>query len=140
MYIDVQHQGILLRGLIIGEARDLGPWLIRVGSLVPVRDRLVDYFFHGRTEHIPVEHPVEGGQVAEQVEPESVDSSKAEVEDPGATMVVYCNMTTDCFLRGGQPVMQQAPSTPPPEAERGHVPPIRPQGDSRTFLPEFLLP
>ena len=87
---------------MVGEARDRGPQLIRVGSLVPIRDGTADTVFHGLAEHIPVEQPVREVQVAEQAEVESVDSSEAKAEDPGATMVVRCTMTADRFLPGGQ--------------------------------------
>lgn len=87
-YIDVWHRGFLPPGLIVGEAQDLGPRLIRVGSLLPIRDESVDTIFHGRAEHILAEQPPEGVLVAEQVEAESVDSSGAEAEDPSEEMVV----------------------------------------------------
>ena len=87
---------------MVGKARDRSPQLIRVGSLVPTRDGTVDTVFHGHAEHIPVEQPVREVQVVERAEAESVDSSEAEVEDPGATMVVRCTMIADQFLPGSQ--------------------------------------
>ena len=66
-YIDVRHQGFFPLGLIVGEAQDLGPRLIKVGSLVLVRDRSVDTIFHDWAEHIPVEQPPVV-QVTEQAE------------------------------------------------------------------------
>ena len=59
-YIDVRHRGFLPPGLTVGEARDLGPRLIRLGSLLPVRDESTDSVFQGRVEHIPVEQPPKG--------------------------------------------------------------------------------
>lgn len=56
-YIDIRSQGLFPPRLIIGETRDLGPQLIRVGSLVPVKDASADSVFQGRTIHIPVEEP-----------------------------------------------------------------------------------
>ena len=78
-------------GLIVGEAQDLSTRLIRVGSLLPVRDRSADNVFQRHVEHIPVEQPLEGVQATKQVEVESVDSSEAEAKDPGEEMVVRRN-------------------------------------------------
>ena len=104
-------------GLIVGEAQDLGPQLVKVGSLLLVKDGSVDTVFHRRAEHIPVEEPHEGAQATEQVEFESVDSSEAETKDPSDKMVVHQNMTADWFLLGGRPIMQQ--QAPPPPTLRG---------------------
>ena len=100
-YIDVQHQGFFPLGLTIGEARDLGPQLIKVGSLVPMRDGSTDIVFHSCAEHILVEQPPVVW-VVEQVEAELVDSSETEAKakDSSDAMVVCCNMTADLFLSG----------------------------------------
>lgn len=58
----------------------LGPQLIRVGLLVPVRDGLVDSVFQGRAIHTPVEEPRLEVQAANQVEVESVDSLGVKAE------------------------------------------------------------
>lgn len=105
-YINIWHQGFLPPRLTVGEARDLGPQLIRVGSLVPVREGSTNTVFHSRTEHIPVEQPPEGAQAIEQVEVESVDSSGVEAEDPSEEMVVCRNMTANQFLLGGRTTTQ----------------------------------
>lgn len=110
-YIDVRHKHFFLPRLTVGQARDLGPWLIRVGSLVSVRDKFADTIFHSQAEHTLVEQPPVI-QVAEQAEAESVDSSGAKAEDPSDTMVVRRTITTDHFLPSGQPAIQQVP--PPP--------------------------
>lgn len=54
-----------------------------------MRDGTTDTAFQGHTEHIPVEQPLKGVLVAEQVEVESVDSLKAKAKDPGKEMVVH---------------------------------------------------
>ncbi|KAK9986298.1 hypothetical protein SO802_031249 [Lithocarpus litseifolius] len=54
-YIDVRHQGFFPPRLTVGEARDLGPCLIRVSSLVLARDKSVDTIFQGRAVYTPVE-------------------------------------------------------------------------------------
>lgn len=64
-YIDARHQGFLPPGLTVGEARDLNPRLVRVGSLLPVRDGLADPVFYGCTEHIPIEEPHKRAQAVE---------------------------------------------------------------------------
>ena len=56
-YRDVQYRGFFPLNLTIDEARDLNPQLIRVGSLVPVRDRSANSVFQGRAVHTPVEEP-----------------------------------------------------------------------------------
>lgn len=103
----------MLPGLTVGEAQDLGPWLIKVRLLLPMRDESIDTVFHSRAEHIPAEQPPERVQATEQVEDESVDSSRAEAEDPGEEMVVRRNMTTDWFLPSKRPTMQQRAPPPP---------------------------
>ena len=58
----------------------LGPQLIRVGLLVPVRDGSVDSVFQGRAIHTPVEEPRLEVQDANQVKVESVDSLGVKAE------------------------------------------------------------
>lgn len=125
--------------LTLGGARDLDPRLIRVGSLVLVRDGSADTVFHGHTEHIPVEEPHEKARAAKPVESESVDSLEADIEDSGEKMVVCPNMMANQFLLGGQPtVQQQIPcgNQPPPSSpafygrkrpQNANQPPNRPK-------------
>ena len=77
-----------------------------------MRDGSIDTVFHGRAEHIPVEQPPTI-RVAKQVEAESVDSSKAKVDDLGDAMVVHHNMTANRFLPNEQPMVQQVPPSLP---------------------------
>ena len=106
-------------GLTVREARDLGPRLIRVGSLLPVRDGIADTVFQGHAEHILVEQSPKGVWAAEQVEAESIGSSEAKAEDPAEEMVVRRTMTANHFLPIGHPTMQQ------------QVPPLVPRGRKR---------
>ena len=103
----MRHQGFLLPRLTVGEARDLGLCLIRVGLLVPIRDSTADIVFQGRALHTPVEEQRPEVLAAEQVKVELVDSSGVEVEDIKEEMVVCWNMTADWFLPNGRPAMQQ---------------------------------
>ena len=54
-YINIRHRGYFPPRLKIGEARDLCPWLIRVGSLVPTRDRSANIVFQGKDVYTPIE-------------------------------------------------------------------------------------
>ena len=94
-YIDVQHQGFLSSRLTVGEARDLDPRVIRVGSRVPVRDGSANTIFQGRAVHIPVEEPCVEVQAADQVKVRSIDSLKVEVEKASDEMIDHRNMTAD---------------------------------------------
>ena len=96
-YLDVRLRGFLPKGLTLGEARRLGPWQIREGSLLPVRDGSTDRVFHGRAEHILIKEPHEEIQAKGQVEVESVDFSLEETrpEDSDTEMVVRRTMTVD---------------------------------------------
>ena len=67
-YIDVRHRGFFPPRLTIGEARDLGLRLIRVGLLVPTRDGSTDTIFQGRAVHTPVEEQHIEAPTAEQEE------------------------------------------------------------------------
>ena len=94
--------------------------MIKVGSLVPVRDRNADTVFQGHAEYIPVEQPPVA-HVAEQIEAEFVNSSEAEVEDSINAMVVHCNMIVKRFLPSKQPTGQQAPPSPPRSRKRPRI-------------------
>ena len=57
-YLDVRLLGFLPPGLTFGEARHLGPRLVRHNSLKPIQDDSGDNVFQGRAVHIPVEAPI----------------------------------------------------------------------------------
>ena len=54
-FIDVQCRGFFPSRLTVGEAWELDPRLIRVGSLVPARDGSIDTVFQGQVAHTSVE-------------------------------------------------------------------------------------
>ena len=54
-YIDMRHSNFLPPNLIVGEARDLDPRLVKAESLVPVRDASTNSIFQGCAVHRPVE-------------------------------------------------------------------------------------
>ena len=99
-YIDVRYQGFFPLRLTVGEARELGPHLIRVGSLVPARDGSVNTFFQSRAMHTLGEEQRAEVLAIEQVEVKSVDSSGAKAENAEDEMVVRRTMTADRFLPG----------------------------------------
>lgn len=103
-YIDVWHQGYFPPRLTIGEARDLGPRLIRIGSLVPVRDKSADTVFQGRAIHTLVEEHRTKVSATDQAEVESVDSFSAKAENVEDEMVVQRNMIAARFLPGSRPI------------------------------------
>ena len=117
----MRHQRFLPSRLTVGEARDLGPCLIRVGLLVPIRDGTTDIVFQGRALHTPVEEQRPEVLAAEQVKVELVDSSGAEVEVVEDEMVVRWNMTADWFLPNGRPAVQQQQ---PQNREQPLLPPL----------------
>ena len=95
------------------------PRLVRVGSLVPARDGLVNTIFQGKTLHTPVEEQRTEVPTAEQVVKESVNSFGVEVEETEEEMVVHRNMTTARFLPGDRLAAQkQQQQTPPPPRNR----------------------
>jgi len=57
LYIDIRHSNFLPPSLIVGEAQDLDPQIVRAESLVPVRDDTVDLASQNRTVHRPVSGP-----------------------------------------------------------------------------------
>ena len=87
-YIDVWHQGFFLLRLTVGEARDLGPHLIRVDSLVPTRDESADTIFQGRVLHTPIEKQRYEMPATKQAEAKSINSSSAKAKDTKDDMVV----------------------------------------------------
>ena len=101
-YIDIRNRDFFSPRLTIGEAQDLDPRLIRVGSLVPASDGSANTVFQGRAVHT-VEEQRTKAPVAEQVEVELVDSSSVEAKNAKDEMVVRRTMTADRFLLGGRP-------------------------------------
>lgn len=87
-YIDVQHPNFLPPNLAVGEARNLGPRLVRPDLLVPEKDASVDSIFQGCAVHIPVEETRVEVRSADQEEVELKNSSGAEVEQTEDEMVV----------------------------------------------------
>ena len=79
-YIDVWHPNFLPPNLTVGEAHDLSLRFAREDSLVLIRDEFADLVFQGHAIHTPIEEPYVEVQPVDQVELESVDSSRAEVE------------------------------------------------------------
>lgn len=54
-YLDIRLPGFLPKGLTYGEARHLGPQLVKYDSLEPIQDGSGDSIFQGQLGHIPVE-------------------------------------------------------------------------------------
>ena len=88
LYIDVWHPNFLPPNLIVGEAWDLGPQLVRAYSLVPVRDEYANLVFQGRAIHTPIEEPRVEVQPADQVEVKLVNYLGAEKKSTEDEMVV----------------------------------------------------
>ena len=88
----------------MGKARDLGPRLTRVQSLVPVRDTSTNSIFQGCPAHRPVEEPRAEAQPTDQAEVESVNSSEAKTEQSEGEMVTKRTITIDRILLGTGPI------------------------------------
>ena len=73
-YIDVWHPNFLLPNLILGEAQDFGPRIVKAKSLVPMRDNSADLAFQNRTVHRPIGEPEAPIQPSGQVAAEFVNS------------------------------------------------------------------
>ena len=56
-FLNIQLPGFLPPGLTSGEAKELGPRLVRHDSLEPIQDGLGNTVFQGRLEHIPMDAP-----------------------------------------------------------------------------------
>ena len=74
-YLDVRLPRFLPLKLTSGEARHLGPRLVRHNSLEPIQNGSWDNIFQGQVVHIPVEAPIlrdpnKEGLVAEDRHPE----------------------------------------------------------------------
>lgn len=80
LYVQICLPRFLPKSLIVGEARERGPWFIIEGSLMPVRDGSTNLVFHGRAEHIPIEDPI--------------------VLELANDMVQRCNMSLECWFLG----------------------------------------
>ena len=103
--IDVRHLNFLPPYLTVGKAWDLGTWLVRAESLVPVMDASADFVFQGRAVHRLVEEPQAQVQPTDQVTAELVNSS--EVEQGEDEMVVRRTMKANWFLPSARPAQQQ---------------------------------
>ena len=106
-YIDVRHPNLLPSNLIVGEAQDLSPWLVRANSLVPMRDASVDSVFQGRVVHLLVEEPRVEVWPTDQAEVESINSPEVEAEQGEGDMIIRRTMTVDWFLLGARLTTQQ---------------------------------
>lgn len=63
-YLDIRLCGFLSPRLTPGESKRLGPWQVKVDSLLLSRDGLVNTVFHSRAKHIPIIEPTEGAWAA----------------------------------------------------------------------------
>lgn len=104
-YLEVWLQGFLLRGLTSGEARHLGPQLVKHDSLEPIPDDSGDIVFYGRAEHIPVDtlllgDPDEEGLVAKGTDPV--------LPNPAEEIVKKWSMALDCWFSVAQASRVQA--------------------------------
>ena len=79
-YFDVRHPNFLPPNLTIGEARDFGPRLVRVESLVPVRDDSANSISHNHTVHRPIKQPQAQVHSIEQAASKLVSSSEVDTD------------------------------------------------------------
>lgn len=81
-YIDEQHANLLPPSLTLGKAWDFGPRIVKVESLVPLRDASTETISRNYVVHKPVEELQAQVQVeqAEQAATESVNSSEVEAD------------------------------------------------------------
>lgn len=77
-YINIRYPNLFPPNFAIGEAWDLGPWIVKAQSLVPVREELTNLVSQNRTVHRPVGDPQTLVQPTEQKVAESIHSSEAE--------------------------------------------------------------
>ena len=89
----------------MGEARDLGPRLVRAESLVPVRVTSTIFIFQGHAVHRPVEEPGAVVQPAEQAEVESINSLEVEAEHEEGNMVTRRTMMIYRFIPSAYPAV-----------------------------------
>lgn len=88
LYIGVWHANLLPPTLTVGEARDFGPRIARVESLIPVRDASTDIVSKSCAVHKLIEEPQVQVQLVEQVATESIHSSEAGVNQGEDEMAV----------------------------------------------------
>lgn len=104
-YIDVWHPNFLPPNLTIGKAWDFGQ-IVRTESLVPIRDDLANLISENQTVHRPVGEPETIVQPSKQVAAESINSSKAEIDQIEGEMVSKRTLTLDHFLPRAYPAAQ----------------------------------
>lgn len=103
-YINVRHANFLPPSLIVGEAQDLGPHIVRAESLVPLKDTLAKIVSRNRFVHWPVQRPEDPApiEVAKPVAAELVNSSGAKSDLGKEEMVTRRAMTIDHFVPGAR--------------------------------------
>ena len=108
-YIDVWHSNLLPPSSTVGEARDLGPRIVRAESLVPLRDTSAETVSRNRAVHRPIKRPQDPApvQVAEPATTKSVNSLEAESNTGEDEIVSRRAMTIDRFLPDTCLAMQQ---------------------------------
>ena len=92
-YLDVQLPEFLSNKLTIGEARHLGPKLVKQDSLEPVCDLLGDNVFQGRAVHIPIEASVLEDPIAEDPIIEDPVVEDPIIKEPITKELVPINLT-----------------------------------------------
>lgn len=102
-YIDVRHPNFFPPNLIVGEAWDLGPRIVRAESLVLVRDESANLVYQNRTIHRPVGKPQTLVQPTEQEAAKSVNSSEAVTDQGKEEMVSKRRLTLKHFLPSARP-------------------------------------
>ena len=107
LYIDVRHPYFFPPNLIVGEAWDFGPPLVRIESLVPVRDDSAYFVSQNHIIHRPVKEPQAQVQTAEQAVAQLVNSSKVDTNQGEDEMVVKRSRTLNRFLPSTCPAAQQ---------------------------------
>ena len=105
-YIDICHPNFLPPNLV-DNARDLGPRLTKVESLVLVRDASANTIFQDHSVHKPVKEAGAAVQLAEQVEVESINSFEVEADQEKGNMVTRRTMTMERFIPSARPLAQQ---------------------------------
>ena len=102
-YIDVRHPNFLPPNLTVGEAQDLSPRLVRMESLVLMRNASATSVFQGCAVHRPIKESDTLVQPAEQAEVESINFSEVEAEQEEGNMVNRRTMTMERFIPSTHP-------------------------------------
>nr|POF14753.1 hypothetical protein CFP56_43600 [Quercus suber] len=112
-YLDVRLPRFLPKGLTSGEARELGPRLVKHGSLEPIQDSSRDTIFQGRAVHTLVEVPILGSSDKEGLVTEETNSRK---HQKGANSAMVGDSTLSAAdlppLALGQTTTQPTDKTP----------------------------